>query len=78
MVAKTAHAAVAQPGADGKSVNALEVRVGASEIQYLVNGQVVTTTPKGGMTGRTDGIWGVRVNHRIPGVLVEDLAVTPM
>jgi hypothetical protein len=78
VVAKTEHAAVVRPGADGKSVNNLEVRVGASQIEYLVNGTVVTTTPKSGMTGRTDGIYGVRVNHRIPGVLVENLSVTPL
>jgi hypothetical protein len=78
VVAKTEHPAVRRPGPDGKSVNDLEVRVGASEIQYLVNGQVVTTTPRSGMTGRTDGIWGVRINHRIPGVLVENLSVSPM
>ena len=78
VVAKAEHPAVRRPGPDGKSVNDLEVRVGANEIQYLVNGQVVTTTPKSGMTGRTDGIWGVRINHRIPGVLVENLSVTPM
>jgi hypothetical protein len=28
------------------------------------------------MAGRTDGIWGVRVNHVIPGVLVEGLGVS--
>lgn len=29
----------------------------------LVNGVVVHSTPKSGMTARTDGLWGVRINH---------------
>ncbi len=57
------HQAVAQPGADGRSTNALEVRVGAKDISYVVNGTVVHTTPKSGMTATTDGLVGVRVNH---------------
>ena len=51
------------PGADGTSTNALEVRVGATQIEYVVNGQVVHTTPKTGLTAQTNGIAGVRVNH---------------
>ena len=73
---RTANAAIVQPGADGTSQNALEVRVGADKIDYVVNGTVVHTTPKSGMTANTDGVWGVRVNHVIPGVLVEGLTVT--
>jgi hypothetical protein len=42
-----------------------------------VNGTVVHTTPRSGMTGNTDGIWGVRINHVLPGVLVENLSMTP-
>ncbi len=71
----TPHAAVVKPNAAGKSVNALEVRVGESEVAFLVNGTQVHTAPKSAMAA-TDGIWGVRVNHVIPGMLVEDLAVT--
>jgi hypothetical protein len=59
----TPHEAVRKPGADGRSTNALEVRVTADNIAYVVNGTVVQTTPKTGMTARTDGIVGVRVNH---------------
>jgi hypothetical protein len=76
IVARTANAAVVQPDANGQSVNRLQVRVGASETQFVVNGTVVHTAPKSGMTTRTDGIWGVRVNHVIPGVRVEGLRVT--
>ena len=59
----TKHEAVKVPGADGKSVNALEVRVAGDTISYVVNGTVVHTTPKTGMTAKTDGLVGVRINH---------------
>ncbi|MGY8779749.1 MAG: hypothetical protein ACKVIN_16715 [Longimicrobiales bacterium] len=73
---RTPHDAVVQPGDSGTSVNELEVRVGSSETQFVINGTVVFTAPKEGMAGRTDGIYGVRVNHRIPGVLVEGLGTS--
>jgi hypothetical protein len=57
--------AVRQPGADGRSSNALEVRVAGNTVSYVVNGTVVHTTPKSGMTARTDGIVGIRVNHQL-------------
>ena len=70
----TRHAAVKQPGADGRSMNALEVRVAGNTISYVVNGTVVHTTPRAGMTARTDGLVGVRVNHLLD-VHVEGFAV---
>ena len=76
IVGRTTHDAVRRPGPDGQSVNDLEVRVGADELEFVVNGTVVHTQPRTGMASRTDGIWGVRINHRIPGVLVEGLAVS--
>ncbi len=60
---KTPSDAVKKPDASGKSTNELEVRVGADKIEYVVNGQVVTTTPKTGVTAKTDGIYGIRINH---------------
>ena len=60
---RTAHAAIKTPDASGKSTNALEVRVAGDTVSYVVNGQVVHTTPKAGMT--TDGLVGVRVNHML-------------
>jgi hypothetical protein len=60
---RTPSDAVKKPGDDGKSVNTLEVRVGADKIDYVVNGQVVHSTPKSGNTAQTDGIYGIRVNH---------------
>jgi hypothetical protein len=65
VVAKTGHDAIARPGDDGRSVNALEVRVGADEIELVVNGTVVHTQARSGMAARTDGIAGVRVNHQL-------------
>ncbi len=73
---RTPNAAIVQPGSNGQSVNRLQVRVGANETQYLVNGTVVHTAPRSGMAANSDGIWGFRVNHVIPGVRVEGLRVT--
>ena len=77
IIGRTANAAVVQPDANGTSVNRLQVRVGANDTQYSVNGTVVHTAPKTDMAAQTDGIWGVRINHVIPGVRVEGLRVTP-
>jgi hypothetical protein len=74
---RTPNAAVVGMAAGGSpSVNRLQVRVGATDVQFVVNGQVVHTSPKTGMAANTDGVWGVRVNHVIPGVRVENLRVT--
>jgi hypothetical protein len=70
---KAPNAAVKKPDASGKSVNALEVRVGADKIDYVVNGTVVQSAPKSGV--KTDGIYGIRVNHLLE-VQVDGLAVT--
>ena len=58
---KAASDAVKKPGADGKSTNDLEVRVGADKIDYVVNGTIVGSSPKTGI--KTDGTFGIRVNH---------------
>jgi len=71
VIAKKASDAVKKPGADGKSVNALEVRVGPDKIDYVVNGTVVQSAPKTGV--KTDGIYGIRVNHMLE-VSVDGLA----
>lgn len=71
---RTAHDAIRKPDASGKSENTLEVRVGADTIDYVINGTVVHSTPKTGMTSRTDGIWGARVNHQLD-VHVTGLAI---
>lgn len=75
VVAKAASDAVKKPDGSGSSTNTLEVRVGADKIDYLVNGTVVTSTPRQGMTAKTDGLWGARVNHLID-VHIDELGVT--
>lgn len=70
----TPHAAITQPDAKGQSTNTLEVRVAGDKISYVVNGTVVHTTPKAGLTAKTDGIIGIRVNHLLD-VHIEAFAV---
>ena len=70
---KTPSAAVKKPDESGKSTNALEVRVGADKVDYVVNGTVVHTMPKAGL--KTDGIYGIRVNHLLD-VHVDGFAVS--
>jgi hypothetical protein len=72
---KTPNDAVKKPDASGKSTNVLEVRVGADKIDYVVNGEVVHSTPKTGATAKTDGIYGIRVNHLLE-VQVDGLGVS--
>jgi hypothetical protein len=63
IVPRAASDAVKKLDATGKATNALEVRVMGDKIDYVVNGTVVHSTPKTGMTAKTDGIYGIRVNH---------------
>jgi hypothetical protein len=60
---KSTNAAVKKPDASGKCTNALEVRVMGDKIEFAVNGTVVNTMPKTGPAAKTDGIYGLRVNH---------------
>jgi hypothetical protein len=70
---KTPNDAVKKPGEDGTSVNALEVRVVGDKVDFVVNGTVVHSMPKGTM--KTDGIAGIRVNHQLE-VMITGFAVT--
>jgi len=54
-------------------VNALEVRVQAEKVDFVVNGTVVHSAPKTGLT--TDGTWGFRSNHLLD-IDVDGLAVS--
>jgi hypothetical protein len=72
---KTPNDAVKKPDASGKSTNALEVRVGADKVDFVVNGTVVHTEPKTGAMARTDGIWGIRINHLLE-VHIDGLGVS--
>ena len=58
-----AHAAIKTPDAKGQSTNTLEVRVGAQNVDYVVNGTVVHTTPRTAV--KTEGLVGVRINHML-------------
>ena len=60
---KTPSDVVKKPDATGKSTNALEVRVGADKVDFVVNGTVVHSEPKTGAFAKTDGICGIRINH---------------
>src|SRR5713101_2808074 len=72
---KSPNDAVKKPDDTGKSTNALEVRVGGDKIDFVVNGTVVHTEPNSGATAKTDGIYGIRVNHLLE-VQVDGLAVS--
>jgi hypothetical protein len=76
VVAPTAHAAIKKSENGGPVSNDLEVRVRGNEIQFVVNGQVVHTASKTGMTAKTDGIYGVRINHVVPAATVTNLKMT--
>jgi hypothetical protein len=75
IAAKAPNDAVKKPDASGKSTNALEVRVQPTKVDYVVNGTVVHSAPKSGNAAKTDGIYGLRVNHLLE-VHVDGLAVT--
>ena len=72
---RTPSPAVKVPDATGKSTNELEVRVTATKTDYVVNGTVVHSAPKSGLTAKTDGLYGVRVNHQLE-VHIDGLAMT--
>ena len=74
IVGRTPNDAVQKPGADGKSTNTLEVRVGADKTDFVINGTVVNNSPKSAGL-KTDGIWGARVNHLLE-VHIDGLNVT--
>ena len=67
--------AVKVPDATGKSTNALEVRVGSGKIDFVVNGVMVHAEPKTGNLGKTDGVYGIRVNHLLE-VQIDGLGVS--
>ena len=72
---KTPNDAVKKPDANGQSTNALEVRVGGDKVDFVVNGTVVHSAPKSGALAKTDGNYGIRVNHLLE-VQVDGLAVS--
>jgi hypothetical protein len=47
----------------------------ADKIEYVVNGTIVHSTPTTRLTAKTDGSYGVRVNHLLE-VQIDGLAVS--
>jgi hypothetical protein len=74
---KTPSDAVKKPDASGTATNALEVRVKADKIEFAINGTVVTTLPKTGAAAKTDGIYGIRINHQLD-VQIDGFGMTKM
>jgi hypothetical protein len=72
---KTPNDAVKKLDANGQATNALEVRVGADKIDFVVNGVVVHSEPKSGALAKVDGIYGIRINHLLE-VQVDGLGVS--
>ncbi len=66
---KTANDAVKKP----ESTNALELRVGADKVDFVINGTVVHSAPKSGALAKTDGLYGIRINHQLE-VQIDGLA----
>jgi hypothetical protein len=62
---KTPSDSVKKPDASGSATNNLEVRVKADKIDFVINGTVVTSLPKTGAAAKTDGIYGIRINHQL-------------
>jgi len=73
--AKTPSDVVKKPDDTGKSTNVLEVRVGADKVDFVVNGTVVHSEPKTGALAKTDGIYGIRINHLLE-VQVDNFGVS--
>jgi hypothetical protein len=74
LLPKTASDAVHKPNASGQSTNVLEVRVTADAIEFVVNGTVVNRWLGARQAVRTDGTYGIRVNHFLD-VQVDGFAV---
>jgi len=62
---KTASDVVKKPDSSGMATNALEVRVKADKVDFVINGKVVTSLPKTGPAAKTDGTYGIRINHQL-------------
>jgi hypothetical protein len=72
-VARGTSEAIKKPDASGKSTNAVEVRVMADKVDFMVNGTTVHSAPKSGALASADGIYGMRVNHFL-NVQIDQLA----
>src|SRR5205814_8667438 len=74
---KTASSAVKKPDAHGRSVNVLEVRrTRGSIIEFIVNGTVVNRWSGAARLVKTQGTYGIRVNHFLD-VQIDGLGASP-
>jgi len=62
---KTPSPAVKKPDANGTCTNVLEVRVAGDKVDFVINGTLVHSLPKTGPAAKTDGIYGLRINHHL-------------
>jgi cytochrome c556 len=74
---KTASSAVRRPDVSGRSVNALEVRVTPAAIDFIVNDTVVSRWSGAAPIAKTDGTYGIRVNHFL-NVQIDGLTAAPL
>ena len=74
VIRKTPNDVVKKPDTGGQSTNALEVRVAADRVEFVVNGTVVGSVPKA-QAAKTDGVYGIRSNHLLD-IEVDGLAAT--
>ena len=74
---KTASTVVRKPDATGRSVNALEVRVTPAAIEFLINDTPVSRWTGASRLVKTDGTYGIRVNHFL-NVQIEGFTATPL
>jgi hypothetical protein len=49
--------------------------VSSDKVDFVVNGQVVHSEPKSGALPKTDGIYGIHINH-LPEVQVDGFGVS--
>ena len=74
---KTPSDAVQKPGANGSATNTLEVHVMGDKVAFMINGKTVATMPKSGGLAKTDGIYGMRVNHQLD-VQIDNFGMSKM
>ena len=74
---KTPNSAVKKPDSTGKCTNELEVRVQGEKIDFIINGTTVKTLAKTLPAAKTDGIYGIRVNHQLE-VQIDGFGISKM
>jgi len=70
----TTNSAIVPQQGDEDVKNVLEIAVGTNKLDFYVNGQRVTSLPRGDLT--TSGVVGLRVNHQL-NLHVSSLTVEP-